>query len=113
MQTAKLYAGDKMVVARLEIATGFRRRFLGLMGRKEIEKDYGLFFPKCNNIHSMFMKTEFDLAFTDKKMVITEIIEKVAPWKIISSKKSTHCFELAPGKVAEMEMNIGQLLVIR
>ncbi len=36
------------------IATNFSKRLMGLMGKTNI--DYGMLFPKCNSIHTYFMK---------------------------------------------------------
>ena len=43
-------------------------RFLGLMFKKNI--DYGLYFPKCNSIHTFFMKENIDVIMCDKDNTI-------------------------------------------
>ena len=37
----------------VEVANTFKKRLLGLVGKKNIKK--GLYFPKTNSIHTFFM----------------------------------------------------------
>ena len=51
------------------VAKDFKTRLLGLMGKKDIT--YGMLFPKCNAIHTYFMKEEIDvLALNQDHQVI-------------------------------------------
>lgn len=43
----------------VQIAQSFRERLLGFMGKTNI--DYGILFPKCNSVHTFFMKEEIDI----------------------------------------------------
>ena len=49
----------------LETANTFKKRLIGLMGKKNIRK--GIFFPKTNSIHTFFMKEEIDIIMINKK----------------------------------------------
>ena len=53
------------------IASSFLKRLFGLMGKKEI--DYGMLFPKCNSIHTFFMKESIDVIGLDEN---NEVIYK-------------------------------------
>ena len=52
-------------------AISFKDRFIGLMGKKNI--NYCLVFPKCNSIHTFFMKEEIDVVMTDKNLKVVYI----------------------------------------
>ncbi len=41
------------------IANNFYKRLTGLIGKKNI--DFGMLFPKCNSIHTYFMKENIDV----------------------------------------------------
>ena len=72
-------------------------RFLGLMFKKNI--DYGLCFPKCNSIHTFFMKVSIDVIMTDKNYKILYIFNNLKPNKIILPKKNVYyTFELPINK---------------
>ena len=45
-------------------ANTFIKRFIGLMGKKNITK--GLFFPKTRSIHTFFMKDNIDIIMINK-----------------------------------------------
>lgn len=60
--------------------TTFRSRFLGLMFQKEIKK--ALCFPKCNSIHTFFMRVPIEVIITSKEHIV--LYEKVIkPWRIL------------------------------
>lgn len=53
------------------IANNFYKRLTGLIGKKNI--DYGMLFPKCNSIHTYFMKENIDVVGLDEN---NEVIYK-------------------------------------
>ena len=67
----------------------FKNRLLGLMFKKE-KIDYCLCFPKCNSIHTFFMKQKIDVIMTDKNNKILYIFKSLSPWKIILPKKNVY-----------------------
>ena len=72
-------------------------RFLGFMFKKNI--NYGLCFPKCNSIHTFFMKESIDVIMTDKNYNILYIFKELKPNKIILPKKNIYyTFELPINK---------------
>ena len=84
-------------------------RFLGLMFKKNI--DYGLYFPKCNSIHTFFMKERIDVIMTDKDYNILYIFNNLKPNKIILPKKNVYyTFELPMNK---FKFNINEKLKVK
>lgn len=63
------------------IADTFKKRFLGLMGKKE--GVYGLLLLKCNSIHTMFMRYELDALFLDENDNILAIKRCIKPFSIV------------------------------
>ena len=53
------------------IADTFYKRLTGLIGQKNI--NFGMLFPKCNSIHTYFMKENIDIIGLDKN---NEVIYK-------------------------------------
>lgn len=67
------------------------------MFKKEIKE--GLCFPKCNSIHTFFMKINIDVIMTDKDFNILYIYKNLKPNKIILPKKNVYyTFELPVNK---------------
>ena len=51
------------IAERLEVADGLWGKFMGLMGRAELEPDSGLWLTDSNGIHMMFMRFSIDAVF--------------------------------------------------
>jgi uncharacterized membrane protein (UPF0127 family) len=54
---------DRVLAARVEVAGGLWRKFLGLMGRASLPDGEGLWLPESNGIHMMFMRFPIDAVF--------------------------------------------------
>ena len=77
------------------IATNFSKRLMGLMGKTNI--DYGMLFPKCNSIHTYFMKENIDIIGLDENNEVIykyENLDKNRIIKINYDIKKTSILEL-------------------
>ena len=54
------------IAERLEVADGLWGKFMGLMGRRGLEPDAGLWLTDSNGIHMMFMRFAIDAVFLGK-----------------------------------------------
>ncbi len=94
------------------IANTFLKRLFGLMGKKEIT--YGLIFPRCNSIHTFFMKENIDVIGLDENNEVIYKYENLPKNKIIKinhSRKKTSILELP--KKASQKIKIGTILIFR
>ena len=76
-------------------ATTFKTRLLGLMGKENI--DYGMLFPKCNAIHTYFMKENIDVIGLNEDHQIIYIYRDVPKNKVVKvseDHKKTSILEL-------------------
>ena len=91
------YIGDIMYIKtnnkkiRLEYANTFLKRFKGFMMKKNI--DYCICFPKCNSIHTFFMKENIDVIMTDKNNKILYIHKDLNKNKVITHKDAYNTYE--------------------
>lgn len=83
----KLKINDEYI--NIKIATKFNERLKGLMGQQNI--DYGMLFPKCNAIHTYFMKEPIDVIALNENNEIVFIIKSLFPNKIFQVKKDINC----------------------
>ncbi len=72
----------------LEIMNTFFKRLRGNMGKKNICNC--LCFPKCNSIHTFFMKSAIDIIMTDKNNIILYIYNNFTPNKVILPKRNVY-----------------------
>lgn len=77
------------------IANSIYLRFMGLMGRQNFS--YGMFFPKCNAIHTFFMKEAIDVIGLDENHKVIFLEQHVKPNRILHipyPEKKTSILEL-------------------
>lgn len=55
--------------------------FIGLMGRRGLEPDQGLYFPRCSSIHMFFMRFAIDAVYV-KAGAVEKIVHRLKPWRI-------------------------------
>ncbi len=83
-----MYIEHNNRVIEVFILTNIFKRFKGFMFKKNI--DYGLCFPKCNSIHTFFMKKNIDVYMTDKNNKVLYIYKNLKKNKIILPKKNVY-----------------------
>ena len=66
----------------------FFSRLKGFMFKKNF--DYALCFPRCNSIHTFFMREPIDVYMTDKNYNILYKKKNMKPWRIILPKKDVY-----------------------
>ena len=87
----------------VDVADNFKKRFFGLMGKKNIKR--GLFFPKTKSIHTFFMKEEIDIIMIDNNNVVIYYQKNFPKWKILIKKKAYHTIELPKSSLTNININ--------
>ena len=93
----------------LETANTFKKRLIGLMGKKNIRK--GIFFPKTNSIHTFFMKEEIDIIMINKKNEVIYYKKNFKKNRIIIKKEAYNTIELPKNSI--INLKIGDKLTIK
>ena len=94
-------------------AETFGARFFGLMGRKRLGREEGLWLPRCRAVHTWFMRTAIDIVFVNADMRVVRVASQVVPWRLAGAVGATHVLELAPGRALAAGVRAGDRLVIR
>ena len=102
----KIIINNKVFI--VEKADTFFKRLVGLMFKKNIKK--GLFIPKCNNIHTFFMKENIDVIMLDKNNKVILIEKNLKKNKIILKKEAYHTIELPYTSINKLKL--GETLII-
>ena len=97
-------------------------RLRGLIGRTHLALGEGMLFPRCNNIHTWFMRRSIDVVFVHAKKygggesiwVVSSVRECVSPWRVLPlmDGDSTETLELPEGTVRRCVINVGDELCI-
>lgn len=81
------------------------------MFRATLPDDEGLWIAPCPSIHMFNMKFALDAVFLTKELVVTDIVENIAPGKMYVAKdnagKPHSVVEVAAGTVARTGTQIG------
>lgn len=108
---SKLMREQNELVAKLKVATTFFSRFLGLMGRRSLPSDEAILFPRCNSIHTFFMRFPIDVVFLSAEGDVVAAVRSLSPWRMTFPKKGIkHTLELAPGSIDRLKIAEGQKL---
>jgi len=86
-------------------------RFFGLMGKPPMPEGHGLLITPCSDIHSCWMRFEFDAIFIDKQGKVVDMIEKMKPWRLKFAKGARSVLELNGGVIAQSGTQVGDKLV--
>ncbi len=104
--------GDR-VIESLEVADRMHKRMKGLLGRKTLEWQSGLWITPCNSIHMFFMKFPIDVVFIDDLHQVVRVHEHVEPWKMArGGKHAKSVLELPAGTASHFKIRSGDKLVI-
>lgn len=105
---------QQTVAANVQVADNYFSRLVGLMGKPGLPPDAGLWIVPCNDIHSFFMRFEFDAIFVDKQNTVVHLMERMKPWRVSKFvKRGRAVLELPAGTIAATGTKIGDLIELR
>ena len=67
------------------------KRLIGFMGKKNIDKV--ICFPRCNSIHTFFMKCPIGVIFLDKHKNVLKVINHLKKNRICTCKSARYVIE--------------------
>jgi uncharacterized protein len=110
---------NTILAADLETAAGLWGKFKGLMGRRSLAPDAGLWLPDSNGIHMMFMRFPIDAVFVagpsaDGSRSVLSIHRALPAWlgivPLIRGAKGV--LELPPGTIDATSTAVGDVVLI-
>lgn len=110
-KAGKILMNGQTIVGDCRVATDAFSRFLGLMGKKNVAKGSGVLFPKCNSIHTFFMRIPIDVVFIDGEGEVKEVIQALGAWRMLLPRfKAKHILELGAGHARDFGIRAGTRL---
>ncbi|MGC8867738.1 MAG: DUF192 domain-containing protein [Elusimicrobiales bacterium] len=101
-----------IISSNIDVADSFLKRLFGLILKKNPPSDYGLMIPHCISVHSCFMSFTIDVVFTNRDMMVIDIIT-LKPWRFSKIYFcSENVFEFRAGFVYD-KISIGDLIEIK
>ncbi|MNL56968.1 hypothetical protein D3C87_1804950 [compost metagenome] len=102
---------QKRLVENLEVARTFWSRGKGLLGRKSLPENQALWIPRCNSIHTYFMKFAIDCVFIDKNLKVKAVYRDVRPGRLIFPVwGASSVIEMTSGSAEKLNISVGDQL---
>jgi len=91
----------EVIVAKLEVADTFWRRFRGVQFRSALAADEGLLLTPCRSIHTHWMRFAIDAAMLDRHGQVLAVVGSVRPWRFVTGVSETFSILESPaGRLA-------------
>jgi uncharacterized membrane protein (UPF0127 family) len=101
----------ELVTSSLVRADTMWSRMRGLLGRRELPADEGLWITPCPSIHMWFMRFAIDAVFLDDQHQVVRVCADLRPWRIARGGKfARSVLELPQGKAAFFNLRVGDRL---
>lgn len=109
MKATSIERDGAVIISGASIARNWYDRVVGLIGVRDLPDDRAVIFPGCNSIHTFFMRMNIDVLFVDEHGTIVDIVQNLAPWRIIwPMKGAKHVVEMKAFLSARLGVQRGQ-----
>lgn len=96
------------------IADTARTRLFGLLGRRSLPEDSGLWIKPSSGVHTWAMSMAIDIIALDQNNVVIGAYENVGPWKIRGlSLRTKSVLELPSGRISRCKVSVGDHLQVQ
>lgn len=104
---------ETFLAFRVNIADSIAGRLIGLLGRRSLKPDSGVWIVPANAIHTIGMLFPFDVVMIDKDFKVVSLRELVKPFRVILPKlRAESVIELPAHTIFRSRTEIGDELVI-
>ncbi len=98
---------------RVSVADSILSRLIGLLGRRSLNPDGGVWIVPANAIHTIGMLFSFDVVMIDKDFRVVSVTEMVKPFRVILPKlRAESVIELPAHTIFRSRTEIGDQLMI-
>jgi uncharacterized membrane protein (UPF0127 family) len=111
--TLRNSSNGKILAGRVNRATNPWTRGIGLLPRKSVAPDEGLWIDRCSAVHTVFMRAEIDLYFLDKDNRVLRIASAVPPNRlVVTCRNAATVVELGAAPEIGRDVLVGDQLVL-
>jgi uncharacterized protein len=103
----------RVVAGRVRKASGPFQRTVGLLGRRRLDADEGMWFERCDAVHTFGMQFSIDVIFLDASGTVVRVAAGVPPWRTAAEPGARDLVELAGGTCAAADVRTGMRLEMR
>src|SRR5689334_19915206 len=104
---------ETFLAFRVDVADSILSRLVGLLGRRSLQPDSGVWICPANAVHTVGMLFSFDLVLIDKDFKVVGLRELVRPFRItMPNRKAESVIELPAHSIFRSRTQIGDQLTI-
>lgn len=104
---------ETFLAFRVKVADSVVGRLVGLLGRRSLQPDSGVWICPANAIHTVGMLFSFDLVLIDKDFRVVGLRELVRPFRVtMPERKAESVLELPAHTIFRSRTQIGDQLLI-
>lgn len=104
---------ETFLAFRVKVADSVLGRLIGLLGRRSLQPDSGVWIVPANAVHTVGMLFTFDLVLIDKNFKVVGLREMVRPFKVTKPNfKAESVLELPAHTIFRSRTQIGDQLLI-
>lgn len=101
-----------VIASDIEVATTHAARTIGLMGRRALRVDAGLWILPCRGVHTCFMRFPIDLIALDADGVVVDLVSGLRPWRMrLPRSRTSGVLEVAAGALERSGTRLGHRVV--
>lgn len=104
---------ESFLAFRVKVGDSFISRLVGLLGKRSLKPDSGLWISPCNAIHTIGMLFTFDLVLLDKDLRVVGLRELIRPFRITRPNfRAATALELPAHAIFRSRTEIGDQLIV-
>jgi uncharacterized protein len=104
---------ETFLAFRVKVADSILGRLVGLLGKRSLEPDGGVWICPANAIHTIGMLFSFDLVLIDKDFKVVGVREMVRPFRLTRPNfRAESVLELPAHTIFKSRTEVGDQLVI-
>ena len=104
---------ETFLALRVKVADSVLGRLVGLLGRRSLNPDGGVWIVPANSIHTVGMLFSFDVVMIDKDFKVVSLTEMVKPFRVILPKRRAESvIELPAHTIFRSRTEIGDQLLL-
>jgi uncharacterized membrane protein (UPF0127 family) len=104
---------ETFLAFRVSVADSILARLIGLLGKRSLKPDSGVWIVPSNSIHTIGMLFAFDVVMIDKDFKVVGVRELLRPFRIVwPNLRAESTIELPPHAIFRSRTEIGDQLVI-
>ncbi len=102
-----------VIGTRIAIADTFFTRLIGLLGRRGLDEDAGLWIRPSSGVHTFGMLFPIDVVALDRRLRVHAVWPNLRPWRLSGVSWKIHSIvELPSGTIRERAIRPGDQLEI-